>query len=85
MDFTEIRQYNNYISANITKGLLEDNGIECYLQDEAVSTILPHLNIANGGIKLFVLKDKAEQAEILLKQAEDQLSEEDFEMGYFSN
>lgn len=85
MDFIEIRQYNNYISANIAKGLLEDNGIKCYLQDEAVSTIMPHLNIANGGIKLFVPKNKVEQAEILLKQAESKLTDEDFEMGYFSN
>ncbi len=85
MDFVEIRQYNNYIPANIAKGLLEDNGIPAYLQDETVSTVLPHLNIANGGIKMFVPKDKAEQAEILLKSAEDQLSDEDFEMGYFSN
>ncbi|PZP49528.1 MAG: hypothetical protein DI598_07570 [Pseudopedobacter saltans] len=85
MDFIEIRQYNNYIPANIAKGLLEDNDIECYLQDENVSTIMPMWNIANGGVRLFVDPEKVERAELLLKKAEDQLTDEDFTMGYFSN
>lgn len=85
MDFIEIRRYNNYVAANIAKGLLEDNGIECFLQDEAVSTIMPHLSIATGGIKLSVPSDQQEPAEKLLAAAEEQMTDEDFEMGYFSN
>ena len=85
MVLVTIRQYNNYVPANIAKGLLEDNGIECFLQDEAVSTIMPVWNIANGGIKLSVPADKVAEAEKLLREAEDQLSDEDFEMGYFSH
>lgn len=85
MEFIEIRQYNNYVSANIAKGLLEDNGVECYLKDENVSTIMPIWNIAIGGVKLFVSPDQAKEADLLLKKAEDQLTDEDFEMGYFSN
>lgn len=85
MEFITIRQYNNYIAANIAKGLLEDNDIECFLKDENVSTIMPYLNIANGGIKLSVPENKMEDAEKLLEEAEAKLSDEDFEMGYFSN
>lgn len=83
MDFIAIRQYNNYIVANIAKGLLEDHDITCYLQDETIGTVMPHLNI--GGIKLLIPLDKKENAEVLLKNSEDQLTDEDFEMGFFSN
>ncbi|MFT4203290.1 MAG: DUF2007 domain-containing protein [Chitinophagaceae bacterium] len=85
MDFIMIRQYNNYVSANIAKGLLEGHQIPCFLQDETVSTIMPVWNIANGGIKLSVPKDKVDTAEKLLLNAESALSDEDFGMGYFSN
>lgn len=85
MEFVEIRKYNNYIPANIAQGLLQENGINCYLQDENLSTIMPLWNIANGGVKLYVQEDQALEAESILKKSEDELTDDDFNMGYFSN
>lgn len=85
IEYTLLRTYNNYVTANISLGMLQENGIACYLQDENVSTILPYLSLANGGIKLLVDIQSASEAEILLSDVEDQRNDEDFQMGYFSN
>ncbi|QES90205.1 putative signal transducing protein [Rhizosphaericola mali] len=85
IEYTLLRTYNNYVTANISLGMLKENGIACYLQDENVSTILPYLSLANGGIKLMVDIQSASEAEILLSDVESQKDDEDFQMGYFSN
>ncbi len=62
MDFVIINSYNNYVDAHIARGVLEEEGINCWLKDEHTVTIDPILTNAVGGIKIMVHKDQAERA-----------------------
>ena len=62
MDFVNIRSFDNYIHAHIALGKLQEEYINCYLQDENTVTIDPLLTYAIGGIKLMVIKSQAERA-----------------------
>lgn len=62
MDFIAINSYNNYVDAHIARGVLEEEGINCWLKDEHTVTIDPILTNAVGGIKIMVYKDQAERA-----------------------
>jgi DNA-directed RNA polymerase subunit RPC12/RpoP len=68
MNFTIIQVFNNYIEANIMRGRLEEEGINCWLKDEVIVTVDPILTNAVGGIKLMVPEVQAERAFDLLKQ-----------------
>ncbi|MBS1509326.1 MAG: DUF2007 domain-containing protein [Bacteroidetes bacterium] len=70
MNFKQITTYDNYVLANMTLGLLQENGINCHLKDENIVTIDPFLSPAVGGIKLMVQEDEFELAQNLIKQAE---------------
>jgi hypothetical protein len=48
------------INAHIVKGLLESNGIQCFLSDEYMVSLKPILNQAIGGIKLNVFEKDIE-------------------------
>ena len=54
MNFVLLQSYDNYISAHIAMGRLEEDGINCWLKDENTVTINPILTNAIGGIKLMV-------------------------------
>ncbi len=62
MDFVLLNTYLNYIDAHIARGVLEGQGINCWLKDENTVTIDPILTNAIGGIKLMVEKESAERA-----------------------
>ncbi|MCY7309882.1 MAG: DUF2007 domain-containing protein [Chitinophagaceae bacterium] len=68
MDFVLLNSYNNYIEAHIAKGVLEEEGISCWLKDENTVTIDPILTNAVGGIKIMVAKEDAEKAWEILTQ-----------------
>lgn len=68
MDFIVLNSYNNYIEAHIAKGVLEEEGIGCWLKDENTVTIDPILTNAVGGIKIMVAKAEAERAWGILEQ-----------------
>lgn len=70
MNFKLIATYDNYMLANMTMGLLTENGIKCQMKDEHIVTIDPLLNHAVGGIKLLVEEGDFEQAVALMKEAE---------------
>jgi hypothetical protein len=70
MDFKKIASYDNFMVANMTLGMLEENGINCHLKDENIVTIDPLLNPAVGGIKLMVVDVQFERALAILKDAE---------------
>lgn len=59
MEFVIVQRFKNYIETNIVKGMLEANGIFCWLQDEYSSVIWKY---PVGGIKLMVRQDEAQQA-----------------------
>ena len=70
MNFKQIATYDNFMLANMTLGLLQENEINCHLKDENIVTIDPLLNPAVGGIKLMVAESEFEQAQSLIKAAE---------------
>jgi len=73
MSFIVINSYNNYVDAHIARGVLEEEGINCWLKDEHTVTIDPILTNAVGGIKIMVFNSQAERAwEILSALKNDQ-------------
>jgi hypothetical protein len=68
MAFVCIRRYDTYVPAHIALGKLLHAGIKAHLQDEHTVTIDPLLNLAVGGIKLFVLNEEVEIAEKILNE-----------------
>lgn len=70
MVFKQIATFTNYVSANMTLGLLEENSINCHLRDEYIVTIDPFLGNAVGGIKLMVAEVQFERAVEVIKNAE---------------
>jgi Zn ribbon nucleic-acid-binding protein len=72
METTLLKTFDNYFSANIILGRLQDAGINCFLKDEMSATIYPALNNAIGGIKLMVFENDAEDALELLTHFEEE-------------
>lgn len=68
--FVIVRTYDNYLLANMTLGLLEENNIVCHLKDENIVTIDPFLSPAIGGIKLMVEEKAVGYAKEIIAQAE---------------
>ena len=68
MAFVCIRRFDTYVPAHIALGQLLHAGIQSHLQDEHTVTIDPLLNLAVGGIKLFVLNEEVELAEKILSE-----------------
>lgn len=62
MEFIIVNSYNNYIEAHIARGVLEEQGIRCWLKDENTLTIDPILTNAVGGIKVMVANKDAQMA-----------------------
>ena len=71
MIFKQIASYDNFMVANMTFGLLEENDINCHLKDENIVTIDPFLSPAVGGIKLMVADVQYDRAVAIIKEAED--------------
>lgn len=67
MDYVPVGVYDNYISAHIVKGRLEEEGIFCWLKDENTVTIDPILTNAVGGIKVMVYTEAVERAAAILR------------------
>lgn len=70
MNFKQIASFDNFMLANMTLGLLQQNDINCHLKDENIVTIDPLLNPAVGGIKLLVDEFDFDRAKKLIKDAE---------------
>lgn len=70
MDFKQIASYDNYMLANMTLGMLQENNINCHLKDEHTVTIDPLLNPAIGGIKLMVAEAHFKRAMNIIREAE---------------
>jgi hypothetical protein len=70
MNFVHLRSYDNYVNANIQLGMLQEQCINCHLQDEYTITIDPLLSNAIGGMKLMVYESQASRALHLLEAAE---------------
>jgi DNA-directed RNA polymerase subunit RPC12/RpoP len=71
MNFKQIASFDNYMLANMTLGMLHENGIICHLKDEYIVTTDPLLNPAVGGIKLLVEESQYDEAVTVMKDAEE--------------
>ena len=71
MIFKQIASYDNFMVANMTLGLLQENNINCHLKDENIVMIDPFLSPAVGGIKLMVADLQFVRAVDIIKEAED--------------
>jgi len=71
MIFKQIASYDNFMVANMTLGLLQENNINCHLKDENIVMIDPFLSPAVGGIKLMVADVQFDRAIDIIKEAED--------------
>jgi hypothetical protein len=60
--YINLCSFDNYVAAHIALGRLQDQYINCYLQDENTVTIDPILSNAIGGIKLMVIQSHVERA-----------------------
>jgi hypothetical protein len=69
--FVQVRAFDDYVSAHIALGRLEEEGIRAWLKDEYTISIDPGLTYAAGGIKLMVRKEQAERAAGILRRIEN--------------
>ena len=79
MEFVILQRFDNYIDAHIVKTRLEDRGIQCWLKDENLSTLIvdPILtNALSGGIKLLVSGNVLQKAKDILNEPQQDLNEE---------
>ncbi|MBW4889616.1 DUF2007 domain-containing protein [Mucilaginibacter sp. HMF5004] len=63
------RTYYDPMLAHIERSRLEDAGINCFIQDENISTLNPFYNIAAGGIKLKVFERDIAACEAILSES----------------
>lgn len=76
MKYLKLRTFDDVIHATLARGVLENNGIPCFLTNENVTTLLPSLNfIHGGGIHLMVGEENFERAAELLSRDADALAE----------
>jgi len=69
MDYTIIRRFYSNVEANIYYLKLENAGINCFLSQENISTILP---LSDGGVFLNVANQDLQIAAELLKDIDNQ-------------
>jgi hypothetical protein len=74
--------FSDPINANIVKGLLDSQGIECFLADENIVTLNALYSNAVGGVKLNVFEKDVERISALLESENiptetDQVKEEE--------
>ncbi len=75
-ELVTLRSFNNATEYELAKSYLESLGIECYGKDEFINWA--YLGNVNGGVKLEVSSNQAEEA-IRLLLAVGYLTKEDFE------
>ncbi len=71
MKFIELCSFDNYVTANIVLGMLQEAGINCHLKDEYTITIDPFLSPALGGMKIMVYEEQFQRAKELLEEREE--------------
>jgi len=64
---------NSAIEANLIKGMLENNGIKCFLTNENFSNLMPHYNgVMGAGVQIIVADSDVKQAKALLLSQPDE-------------
>jgi hypothetical protein len=75
-ELVTLRSFSQSIDFEMVKSYLESFGIECFGQNEIIN--LAYINLVDGGIKLQVRSEQADEAIKLLFDA-GYLKKEDFE------
>lgn len=75
MDFIILKSFTNYIDAHIMLGRMRGEGIDCWLNNENTTTIMPIWTTAIGGIQLMVQEGQLEKASYILKIIEEERKE----------
>lgn len=69
MKTVRIKSCIDSFEANIIKGKLENEGIECFLTNENLSTLLPHHFMSEiSGVQVLVDEENVEKALEILKE-----------------
>lgn len=69
-DIITLTTFDNAFTANVYLTKLRSAGIECFLENENSTTLVPFLAYANGNIKLQVFRRDAEKAWAIIQDAE---------------
>ena len=81
-DLVDIASFMNPVLAQIVRGRLEAEGIDCWLANDTIFGAHPAHAWIDGGVKVRVREADAEQAAAILRQAEenptDSIDEEKF-------
>jgi len=64
MAFVLLKSFSNYVDANIALGVLQQEGINCHLEDEHIVTLI---NMASG-IRLMVHHSQLDRASAILRE-----------------
>lgn len=65
-----LKEYRSAADAYIDKGLLEENGINCVVTEDALSTVFPTPDSATGRIKLYVAEGMLQISKELLNNSD---------------
>lgn len=65
-----LREYGSDVEAHIAMGVLQNNGVECVLNNEIMSSVYPLTMTSFGSIKLLVRSSDADIAEQILANTE---------------
>ena len=79
-EFRLLKTFQNPLDANLTKGLLESNGIEAFIFDENIAYVNPVLTTAIGGVKLLVSSKDYEKAAALLSEVDEDINKEELKI-----
>jgi hypothetical protein len=75
MDFVILRSFTNYIDAHLILTRLKDEGVNCCLNNEHTTTLMPIWTTAIGGIQVMVPRNQLQKASYILKVIEEERRE----------
>jgi hypothetical protein len=72
MAIITFKTFNSSIEANMIKGILESNGIQCFLTNENFSTLMPgYSGMLGGGIQLMIDDKDLDAAQSIINKPND--------------
>lgn len=70
---------NTSFEANLIKGMLENNGIECFLSNENFTTLMPMYNgVMGAGVQILIEESDLGQAQELLDANQEQVETDEY-------
>lgn len=66
MSLITLKTFTYQLQAHLVRTKLESEGIQCFLHDENIVSIMPIYDVLVGGIKLKVKKEQLQEAQAIL-------------------